>query len=143
MVRRCFFPARKKAQQKAGQLEIKRFGPLDAAIILLLAAVAAAFIPAMRASAPSTVVVRKDNTVLARYPIDRDVTFIVKGKEGPLSIDIADKGVAVMHATCKNQVCVRTGRIRRPFQQIICAPNHVIIEITSSQAADTIDAIVQ
>lgn len=119
----------------------KRFGPFDALIILVLAAAAVAFIPAMRASAPATVVVRKDNLLLARYPIDRDVTFTVIGREGPLSISIAQKGVAVTHATCKNQVCVETGRIRRPFQQIICAPNHVIVEIVSSQATDTIDAI--
>jgi hypothetical protein len=97
----------------------------------------------MRASAPATVIVRRDNTVLAQYPIDRNVTFTVQGSEGPLTVCIADKGVAVMHATCKNQVCVRTGTIRRPFQQIICAPNHCIIEITSSHVADTIDAIVK
>lgn len=122
---------------------IRRFGPLDSVILLLLVAVTVAFIPAMRASAPSTVIVRRDNTVLARYPIDHDVVFTIEGREGPLSIRIANKGVLVTHASCKNQVCVRTGIITRPFQQIICAPNHIIIEITSFRAADTIDAIVQ
>lgn len=111
--------------------------------MIVFAAVAVAFIPAMRASAPSTVVIHKDNTLMARYPLDRDVSFTLEGKEGPLSISIAQKGVAVAHATCKNQVCVRTGRIRQPFQQIICAPNHIIVEITSTQLSDTIDAIVQ
>jgi hypothetical protein len=124
-------------------LKIRRFGPLDGVIILALAIAAVAFIPAMRASAPSTVVVRRDAEIVARYPIDRDISFTIEGKDGPLFIKIAQKGVAVTHATCKNQVCVRTGVVRRPFQQIICAPNHVIVEITSSQAADTIDAILQ
>lgn len=124
-------------------LKVKRFAPLDAVIMIVFAAVAVAFIPAMRASAPSTVIVRKNNTIIARYPIGRDVSFTVEGHDGPLTIDIAQKGVAVLHATCKNQVCVRTGRIYQPFRQIICAPNHVVIEITSSHPADTIDAIVQ
>jgi hypothetical protein len=97
----------------------------------------------MQASAPSMVIVRKDDTVLARYPLDREVTFNIEGREGRLSINITRQGVEVDHAVCKNQVCVRTGRIKRPFQQIICAPNHVIVEITSSHSSDTIDAIVQ
>jgi hypothetical protein len=123
--------------------KIRRFGLVDAVLIVVLAVTAVAFIPAMRASAPSMVVVRRDNALVARYPVDRDVSFTIEGREGPLSISIEKKGVAVVHATCKNQVCVRTGRIHRPYQQIICAPNHVIIEITSSSAADTIDAILQ
>lgn len=97
----------------------------------------------MRASTPSIVVVRKDTEVLARYPVERDIIFTVEGKEGPLSIAIAQKGVSVIHATCKNQVCVKSGVVRQPFQQIICAPNHVVIEISSSPAADTIDAVLQ
>jgi hypothetical protein len=36
---------------------------------------------------------------------------------------------------------VHTGHIRRPCQQIICAPNHVVIEIQSTHAADSIDAV--
>jgi hypothetical protein len=127
----------------SGLLKIKRIGPVDIVIILLLAAAAVAFIPAMRASAPSTIVVREDSRIVASYPLDHNVSFTVRGREGPLSISIAQKSVSVVHATCKNQVCVRSGRISRPFQQIICAPNHVIIEITSSTAADTIDAILQ
>lgn len=124
-------------------LKIRRIGPLDVVLILALAVASVAFIPAMHASAPSIVVVRKDADILARYPVERDINFTIEGKEGPLSITIAQKGVAVTHATCKNQVCVRNGVVRRPFQQIICAPNHIIIEITTSPAADTIDAVLQ
>jgi hypothetical protein len=36
---------------------------------------------------------------------------------------------------------VHTGRIHCSSQQIICAPNHVIIEIQSTHAADSIDAV--
>lgn len=124
-------------------LKIRRFGPIDIVIVLILAAAAVAFIPAMQAAAPSMVIVRKDDNVLARYPLTQNITFTIEGREGPLSINIAQQGVEVDHAACKNQVCVRTGRIKRSFQQIICAPNHVIVEITSSHPSDTIDAIVQ
>jgi hypothetical protein len=130
-------------RSRNGHPTVKRFAPLDAVVMILFAAMAVAFIPAMRASAPSTVVVREDDKVLARYPIDRDVTFTVTGREGPLDISIKNRGVAVTNATCKNQVCLLTGRIYKPFRQIICAPNHVIVEITSSHPADSIDAIVQ
>jgi hypothetical protein len=95
----------------------------------------------MKGTAPSTVIVRRDNTLLARYPLSGDLSFQVQGAEGPLSICISNKRVAVIQATCKNQVCVHTGYIEHPHQQIICVPNHIIVEIVSPPAAGTIDAI--
>jgi hypothetical protein len=38
---------------------------------------------------------------------------------------------------------VHTGHIRRSYQQIICAPNHVIVEILATHATDTPDAVVR
>jgi hypothetical protein len=94
----------------------------------------------MRAATPSTVVIRRDAAVIARYPLGEDRRFIVEGAEGPLDIQISKQGVAVLHSTCRNQVCVHTGRVGQAFRPVICAPNHVIIEITAPSTRDTIDA---
>jgi hypothetical protein len=98
---------------------VRRLGVIDAAIIIAIAASAVAFIPVMNDAGPAVVCVRCD---------DRVVT-----------IDSA--GVAVLRATCRNRICMHTGHIRRPGQQILCAPNHVVIEIMSAHANDAPDAV--
>ncbi len=122
-------------------VKVRRFGIIDTLIIIAAAASAIAFIPVMQVNGPATVVVRCDNNVVARYPLDRVVAFRIQGAEGPLDIRIDTNGTSVVKATCRNQVCVHTGRIHCSSQQIICAPNHVIIEIQSTHAADSIDAV--
>lgn len=121
--------------------KIRSFGIIDTVLILAIGACATAFIPVMHNTGPATVIVRCDNRVIARYPAGRPAAFRIRGAEGPLDIRIDTGGVAVVNATCRNQVCVHTGHIRRPGQQIICAPNHVVIEIVSTHAADSIDAV--
>ena len=59
--------------------KISRIGPLDAVIICALSVISIAFVPAMQANEPATVIVRRDGGIVARYPLDRNVTFQVKG----------------------------------------------------------------
>ena len=122
---------------------VRACGPLDLLLALALAVGAAGFIPVMRASSPSTVIIKRDNSMIAHYPLTAECSLTVNGAEGTLDIRISKGSVEVTHAACRNQICVRTGPIRRPFQQIICAPNHIIVEIASSRVRDTIDAITQ
>jgi len=120
---------------------VRRFGIADPFLIALLVVLAFAFIPFMRAAAPAVVVVRRDKTIIARYPVDRDMTFRVSGAQGPLDICIARHGVSVVRATCKNQICVNTGRISHSYQQIVCAPNHVTVTVSAGAETDSIDAL--
>ena len=121
--------------------KIRCFGIIDILLIIVITTSAIAFIPVMQNTGPATVIVRRDNSVIARYPAGRKASFRIRGAEGPLDIRIDTNGATVVKASCRNQVCVQTGRIRRPCQQIICAPNHVVIEIVSTHAADSIDAV--
>ena len=118
-------------------------GPIDVLLILALTLCAVGFIPAMQAASPSTVVIRRDGSIVARYPLNSEVSLTIEGAQGPLAIRIGHGGVAVTHASCRNQICVHTGCIRHPYQEIICAPNHVIIEISSPHPRDSIDAVSQ
>ena len=121
--------------------KVSLFGIIDILIIIAIAGSAVAFIPVMRTNRPAAVLVRCDNSVVARYPCDRGATFRVQGAEGPLDIAIDKEGAAVVHATCRNQICVHTGHIRDACQKIICAPNHVVIEIESANAGNAPDAV--
>lgn len=72
-----------------------------------------------------TVVIKENNKIVAEYPIntDRDIvlthnTLTVKGGK-----------VFMSHADCKNQVCVKTGKISKKGECIVCLPNRVIAEV--------------
>jgi hypothetical protein len=120
---------------------VRLLGIIDILIVIVIAAFAVAFIPVMRTNCPAAVLVRCDNKVIARYPCDRCAEFRVQGAEGPLDIIIDKDGAAVVHAACRNLICVHTGHIRYTCQKIICAPNHVVIEIESTNAGNSPDAV--
>jgi hypothetical protein len=94
----------------------------------------------MQSHEPDTVVVFKDNTLISRYPLSEDQDFIVHGALGPMKIRIERGRVRVLSSTCPQQVCVRTHPIGKTSQQVICEPNHVVLEIESRQK-DSLDAI--
>jgi hypothetical protein len=119
---------------------VKRFTFLDAGLIVALLGGAAFFLPFMQSREPDTIVVYKDNTLIARYPLSADRDFDVRGAFGPMKIRIERGGVRVLSSTCPQQVCVRTQPIKKTSQQVICEPNHVVLEIESLQK-DSLDAI--
>jgi len=120
-------------------MQIKRFTALDFFVICILTGCIILFIPFMQSHTPDTVVVFKGNESIACYPLIKDCSFIVQGALGPIKICIKNKAVWVDSATCPERICVLTRPISKTSQQIICEPNHIVIEISPSK--DTIDGV--
>lgn len=83
------------------------------------------FLP-IKGQIPTTVRVTVDGSVYGTYSLDRDQTITITqddGKENVLVIE--DENVYMKEANCRNQICVRTGKISRPGQSITCLPNRV------------------
>jgi hypothetical protein len=120
-------------------MQIKRFTMLDFIVICILLGCTILFIPFMRSHAPDTVVVYKDNVSIACYPLMDDCSFTIQGAIGPIKICIKNKAVWVDSATCPERICVLTRPISKTSQQIICEPNHIVIEISPTK--DTIDGV--
>jgi hypothetical protein len=109
---------------------------------LLMVAAALAIAPA--ASSPRTVLVYRDNTVIAEYPLSADGEYTVQGYVGPMVVEIRDGRVSVIHSTCRRQICVRTQAVSHPGRQIVCAPNHVIVRVSSGAREEgDVDAVAQ
>jgi len=87
------------------------------------------------------VVVIRDNRIVADYDLNTDGDYTIKGHEGPLSISIKNGTVSIVKAACRNQICVKTGKISMVSQQIICAPNHIVVEIRAGKGENAIDGI--
>jgi hypothetical protein len=118
----------------------RRFTPLDAVLILALLCAGSAFIPFAASHAPSLAVVYRDNRIVAEYPLSSPAEFFVKGENGGVIVRISDAAVSVVSSRCPRQICRHSSAIRRPFEQIVCVPNHLLIEIKSGERRD-IDAI--
>jgi hypothetical protein len=115
---------------------------LDIIIILCLLAGAVAFWPLLSSHGPVTVVVFRDNLCVARYPLSSNRVFSVRGKIGVMKLSISGNSVRVSEATCPRGICVQSGAIHRRGQQIVCAPNHVLIELETSEGS-VIDGVTQ
>ena len=114
---------------------------LDIVIIIALLAVSVAFIPFMGSQSRDTVLVYKGADVIAEYPFDKDKVFHVDGIDGTLEIEIKDDRVRIHSSPCRHQICVNTGWISRSYEQIICAPNLILLLIHSNSEEEEIDAV--
>ena len=121
---------------------LKSFTILDFFIILSCLGCAFFFLPLMESHAPACVVIYRDNQRIARYPLSSPKEITLQGKVSSVTISIRDGSVRVLRADCPRQICVRAGAIRRSGQQIVCAPNHILIELETSSGKG-LDAITQ
>ena len=114
---------------------------LDIVIIVVLLFVSVAFIPFIGSQSRDTVVVYKGADVIAEYRLDEDRVFHVDGVDGNLEIEIGNDKVRVHSSPCRHQICVNTGWISRSYEQIICAPNLILLLIHSNSEEEEIDAV--
>ena len=64
----------------------------------------------------------------AKYSLSENIeTDIVSGGINQLVIE--DGQAYISYADCKTNVCVKTGKISRAGQSIVCLPHNLIIEI--------------
>lgn len=89
----------------------------------------------------STVAVYIDNRLVAEYMLENDRIFDIKVDKGNVKVCVKNRKVSVLSSTCRRQVCVKSGKISRSYQQLVCAPNHVLIEIKGKSGEKDIDAI--
>lgn len=74
-------------------------------------------------------VVTADGAEVARYPLDEDRTVRLGDDTGYNILQIAGGAAAVIEADCGDHTCVRTGKISREGERIVCLPHRLIIQI--------------
>lgn len=94
----------------------------------------------------SVVVVKVDGTVIKELPLNQDDEFTVPGYHGGInSITIRNGSVLISDADCPDKLCVKTGKINRAGETIVCLPHRVVVEIKRNSVSDNnnIDSVVQ
>jgi hypothetical protein len=107
----------------------------DIIVILALLAGCAFSIPLLSSNTPQIVDIYKDNNLVATYPLASDNIVSIEGINDTMTIAIRDAGVAVIGVHCPHRLCMQSGRITHQGQQIVCAPNHILITISGNPSA--------
>ena len=110
---------------------------LDIVAVVISVGVAAAitrWVLSARHGRPIFRVTAADATWLLRPEIDQVVE--VTGPLGVNRVVVAGGRVAIESAPCKNQICVKTGRVARPGQWIACLPNRVFVAVEAGGQAE-------
>ena len=89
-------------------------------------------------------VVKVDGQELYKLELDKDTTVDVAGYQGGLNrIEVKAGKISMTEADCPDELCVKTGKISRTGETIVCLPHRVVIEIKSTQGGNTIDSVVR
>ncbi len=82
----------------------------------------------------TTVVVEVNGKKVAEYPLSRDITVTIDGKDGGTNVLVIKDGYAYIEsASCPDGLCKNMGKIHNSAQSIICLPNQVVVKITGDE----------
>ncbi len=72
------------------------------------------------------------------YSVTLDAPRRVQLAQGHITLVIEKDGVYVEYADCPTQDCVRTGKITRAGESIVCLPNRVVVTLEGKAAFDAV-----
>lgn len=75
------------------------------------------------------VVVTADGKTVAVLDLHKDTELVIDGYGGTNLLVIKDGYVSITEASCPDHVCVRTGKIHKSGELIVCLPNLVVVTI--------------
>lgn len=93
----------------------------------------------------SYAVIKVDGNVIKTLDLNSGETTIeVNGYQGGVNkVVINDGKLSMTEADCPDELCVKTGKISRVGETIVCLPHRVVVEIKGSQDDDFIDSVVR
>ncbi len=100
-------------------------------------AVSLFFLPKGEKTGGDIVKVSVDGEHYGSYSINEDREIEIKNGDKLNIIKIEGGTVRMLHSSCKNQVCVNSGKIKELKTNIVCLPNRVVIEIEGENGGDT------
>jgi len=88
----------------------------------------------------STALIKVGDIPVQRVPLKIDRIINIQGEKGKVIIEVKDGRVRAVESSCFQKICVNTGWIDKPGQNIICLPNRVLVIIEGKERAG-IDAV--
>ncbi len=130
------------AKSKDGQRPVSRREVLVLLVLFLVLAVTAGIFYTTRQGGAEAVIT-VDGKEYGKYPLAVNKTITIDGENGSRNVvEISSGEVFMKSASCPNQICVRTGKISKEGQSIVCLPNKVTVTISGGESGD-IDSMSQ
>lgn len=113
--------------------------------VLLLIGAAVAIAAGLSSRDGSTVVIKRNGTVQQTLPLNNDTRLLLEDESGSNTLVIENGQAWIEDADCPDGLCMKTGKISRTGQSVVCLPHRLTIEITggSSQSSDDVDIYVK
>ncbi len=102
-------------------------------LVLVLAVGASTFGVHLSTGEGKTVLVRQNGSIVYTLNLHEQRTLTLQGRLGPVEIQTANGRVAIIHSSCPNHICVRTGWRSKAGEVIVCVPNNIFVRISGRQ----------
>lgn len=110
-------------------------------VFIIVSIIAAVFVfYALLPEGGERAVVSHDGVVIAEIPLDVSGEYVFP-QVGGMVFTAGDGAVSVTESGCGDKTCMRTGKISKRGEAIICVPNKVIVEIKGSSKESDVDAV--
>ena len=110
-------------------------------IFLIGAAVAAAVL--LLSKPGGSVEIRRNGQVQTVLPLEKDTRLVLKDESGSNTLVIENGQAWIEQADCPDGLCMKTGKISRTGQSIICLPHRLSVEIVGETSPSDVDVIVK
>lgn len=112
----------------------------DVFIIVLIIGAVFVFYALLPESGGDTAVVCYSGEIIAEIPLNGSGEYVFP--QVPDMVFTAENGtVSVTESNCGDKTCMRTGKISRQGEAIICVPNKIIVEIKGNTNKNGVDAV--
>lgn len=101
-------------------------------VVILIIGCSALLYINLNKSEGTMVVVTVGGTVVETLPIDVDKTIEIKGPVATNILQIKDGYADIIEATCEDEICVHSRKIKNNDETIVCLPNQVIVKVESN-----------
>jgi hypothetical protein len=122
------------------------FRPLDALVLILVAAGAAWGFLAFRFSEAGKALVFVGGDRYGWYDLAGPSRRVeVPTRIGPVTLEIGGGAARVAHSPCPNRLCIRQGTVKRAHSELVCMPARLLVLLEGGAEGDPreprIDAI--
>ncbi len=84
--------------------------------------------------------IKVGNTAVQRVSLKLDRKIDFEGDKGKVVVEIKKGRVRIVESSCFQKICINTGWIDKPGQNIICLPNRVLVTIEGKERPE-LDAV--
>lgn len=119
---------------------IKKADVVLGIMILILGSASSAYI-FMPGHEGGRAVIKLNGEEYGTYKLSEDRIIRIEENNHLNVVQIKDGNVAMVSSSCKNRLCVNTGKITRTSQAIVCLPNRVMVEIVGKKGDTGYDTV--